>query len=158
VPAWKPSISHLLSSWPSCTDFSLCQTKQENTTRMIENLNLLKAIIRLLQKLKNPLLLWLRVQFLFKILTPVLLRLRQKSQIPAWVYSGSVIASALQQAFYKENQQGMKIKSDKLREKNFNEVLDDFVMKQARTKHFVYCENLSSNCLLYSVQPLIRWL
>ena len=67
-----------------------------------------------------------------------------------------MIASALQQAFYKENQQGMKIKSDKLKEKNFNEVLDDFVMKQARTKHFVYCENLSSNCLLYSVQPLIR--
>jgi len=40
------------------------------------------------------------------------------------------------------------IKGDKLRQTNFKEFLDDFVMK-ARTKCF--------NCLLYSVQPhLIR--
>jgi len=36
-------------------------------------------------------------------------------------------------------------KSDKLRQTNFNEFLDDFVMKKARTKTFF-------NCLLCSVQ------
>jgi len=37
------------------------------------------------------------------------------------------------------------IKSAKLRQTNFNEFLDDFVMKKARTKIFF-------NCLLCSVQ------
>jgi len=43
------------------------------------------------------------------------------------------------------------IKSDKHRQTNFNEDLDDFVVKKARTKPFL-------NCLLCSVQRyLIRW-
>jgi len=43
------------------------------------------------------------------------------------------------------------IKSDKLRQTNCNELLDNFVMKKAEQNLF--------NCLLYYVQPyLVRWL
>jgi len=48
------------------------------------------------------------------------------------------------------NVPGEVVQSDKLRQTNCNEFLENFVMKKAKTKPF--------NCLLCYVQPyLIRW-